>query len=182
MAIDLTTALGRLLTDAALRSEFFQNRTATLERFDLDQAAAGVLQQIDESTFERQAQALIYKRFHEVMKMLPMTIRLLGEDAARRFREYAGQFWPDGHRRHLIDAVEFCRYLRDQKRGTVCRSEQNMVEFRLSKRRFEIHLVTDYYVHDKRRLAIQVLTRSKEGIPGQHVWYLRFPSGRSIRN
>ncbi len=182
MAIDLTTALGRLLTDPALRSEFFQNRAATLETLGLDPAAAGVLQQIDETTFERQAQGLIDKRFHEVMKMLPMTLRLLGEDASRTFQEYAGAFWPDGHRRHLIDAVEFCRYLRDQKRGPVCRPEQNTVEFRLSQRRFRIHLVTDYYVHDKRRLAIQVLTRSNDGVPGQNVWYLRFSYGRSIRN
>ena len=182
MAIDLTTALGRLLTNAALRSDFFRNRTATLERLDLDQAAAGVLEQIDETTFEQQAQGLIDKRFHEVTNMLPMTLRLLGEDASRTFQEYAGAFWPEGHRRHLIDAHEFCSYLCEQDRGSVCRPEQNMVEFRLSPRRFRIHLVTDYYVHEKRRLAIQLLIRSKDGTHRQSIWYVRFPHGPAIRN
>ena len=79
MALDLTTALGRLLTDAGLRSEFFRNRTTTIDRFGVDPVSAGILQQVDESTFERQAQGLIDKRFHEVIKIVPITVRLRGQ-------------------------------------------------------------------------------------------------------
>lgn len=176
MGLDLTTALGRLLTDAELRSQFFSNRAATVKRLEVDPAVAVVLQRLNEQAFECQARGLIDKRFHEVVNMIPMTIRHLGENARTWFSQYAESFWPGTHRRHLIDAIEFCRYVHGLRPGVCCRSERNRLEFRLARRRFAIHFVSDYYVAGKRRLAIQVLAQTNDGIPTENVFYLRFPA------
>lgn len=176
MSLDLTTVLGRLLTDSRLRRQFFDNRAATAARLGADPTTTGLLEQLDADTLEQQAAGLIDKRFHEVAQLLPRTMQQLGRRASSLFHDFAESFWPESHRRHLIDAAKFCRHLQQHRLAPVCRTEYNRIEFRLSRRTFALHFVSDYYVDDRRRLAVQFLTRTKNGVPSESVWFLRFPT------
>lgn len=175
MTTDLTMVLGRLLTDPVLRSDFAENPGTVIQKFRLPSSAATALQQLDPVELDRQAQCLIDKRFHEVAKLIPRTVQQLGAAARQVFQEYATGFWPDTHRRHLQDAAEFSRYLSGPRSGAVCRSERNLVRFRLSARRIAVSLVPDAWARDRSRPALQVLVRTDDGRAVEYLWYLRIP-------
>lgn len=157
MPAELTTVLGRLLADPALRAEFRRDPAATARELDAD------LSGIDPVELECQAATLVDKRFHEVAKLLPRTIALLGADAARVFGAHAGLFWPEGHRRHAEDAVAFGRFLQE-RRFPCCRSELHRLLFAMGKGRLSFRFVPDAWVGGRARRALQVLYRRRGAV------------------
>ena len=166
MPADLTTVLGRLLSDSVLRAEFRRDPDATARALDVE------LSGIDPEDLEHKARTLLDKRFHEVSALLPRTMDALGPDAARIFREHAEGFWPQGHRRHAEDAVAFGRWLK-ARRLPRSRSELNRLYFALSGRRFSLGLVDDAWVEGRARWALQVLFR-RRGVVRSVAIYLGF--------
>src|SRR3954471_5305162 len=125
MSADLTTALGALLADPALRQTLRRNLSEVALRLQIPEADLLALNAED---LETQAESLVDKRRSEVFKRLPRTVALLGDRASGLFREHAEGFWPEGHRRHAVDAARFGSAL--VERGLpLCRSEWNRVRF-----------------------------------------------------
>jgi hypothetical protein len=160
MSADLTIALGKLLSDAALRERLRRDPEAASTLLDINVAT---LRELDLEGLEAQAQGLIDKRFHEVAKRLPRTLAGLGARTAGTFREYATGVWPEGHDRHLQDAAAFGDFLK--RRGLpVCRSELNRVRFTCGRMPISIRLAPDVWVAGRSRWAVQVLIRRAAGV------------------
>jgi hypothetical protein len=164
MPADLTTVLGRLLADPALRAEFRRDPAATARRLDADLSA------IDPDELERQAETLVDKRFHEVAKLLPRTIALQGGDAARIFAAHASLFWPEGHRRHADDAVAFVRFLRERDFPWV-RAEYTRLVFAMRGSRLSFRLVPDAWVGGRARRALQILYRRRGAVRSLALYF-----------
>ncbi|MBI3858437.1 MAG: hypothetical protein HY293_22360 [Planctomycetes bacterium] len=160
MPADLTTVLGRLLSDPALRAELRRDAAAAARSLDADPAEISAL---DVDGLERQAEMLVEKRLHEVGKLLPLTLAALGGEAAARFREHAALCWPGGHRRHAEDAAAFGRYL--EARGLPrSRSELNRLRFAMRGGRISLGFVPDARVGGRPRRALQLLFRRRGAV------------------
>ena len=166
MPADLTTVLGRLLSDPALRAEFRRDPEATARLLDAD------LSGLDPAELEHQAETLVVKRFSEVSKILPCTIALLGGDAERVFRAHAALFWPEGHRRHAEDAAAFGRFL-EERELPFRRSELNRLRFAIGRGRVAFRFVPDAWVGGRARRALQVLYRRRGAVRSVAI-YLGF--------
>ena len=138
---DLTLALGRLLSDRALRSAFAANPGQVARVFALSGRDADLFVAMDPAALEQQAQALLAKRRAEVARVIPQSWRLLGASAPARFDDHASACWPSGHLRHPQDALAFLRFL--ARHGLPHdRMEALRLDTRLSSRRRRIHLVS----------------------------------------
>jgi len=102
--------LARLLSDANLRAEFASDRVGFCAAYPVDTRTS--LLQLDCAALERQARTLLSKRLHEVGLLAPRTCALCGPNLAQLFDKYAQGSWPTSHLRHLVDAVQFARWLR----------------------------------------------------------------------
>jgi len=46
--------------------------------------------------------------------LIPSTISRIGTQSGDLFREYATRHWPQGHRRHILDAIGFAEFALDR--------------------------------------------------------------------
>jgi hypothetical protein len=167
MSGDLTIALGKLLSDAALRETLRRDPEAASTLLDIDVAT---LRGLDPDGLEQQAQGLIDKRFHEVAKRIPRTVAGLGARSAGTFRDYAAGAWPEGHDRHLKDAAAFGTFL--ERRGLpVCRSEMNRVRFASGRMPISIRVAPDVWAAGRSRRAVQILIRRAEGVRSLALYF-----------
>ncbi|MFQ5734273.1 MAG: hypothetical protein ACE5KM_20235, partial [Planctomycetaceae bacterium] len=79
-------------------------------RLGLSDGDLDVLRNLDAEELQRQADCYIHKRYYEMAELIPASLGLIGRGARRLFRQYATDNWPEGHRRHLNDAIEFVRF------------------------------------------------------------------------
>jgi len=110
-APDIISVMGRLLSDQVLREDFCNAPRRVAQQLGLVGSELELVALLDPVGLKNQAEALLQKRWHEVAKLLPITITVLGDDAEEIFRYYAVHAWPTGHRRHVLDAAEFVRFL-----------------------------------------------------------------------
>jgi len=165
--------MGRLLSDAEFRLQFFGDRAQAIQRLGVDDATATLLMRLDRSAIERQAKSLISKRCHQVRKSLPITAEKLASDFDQLFQAFAETFWPTGHRRHIIDAVHFCRHLRLLRPECVCSQEHRALEFVLSGRRIAVRLFNGAEINNRRRCGVQLqLKLPSQAMPVEYVWSL----------
>ena len=162
MEIDFTTALGRLLSDPALRREFARNRVVMAQRLAVRDVDLAAFLSLDAEGLETQAQTLLSKRLYEVGRLLPATFEQLGAHGRTYFLEYANKRWPKGHSRHIDDAAGFCRYLGEIGVSNLCRAEFNRVRFMIGGQRFSVHIVQDFPMKNGRRTALQLFFRRRD--------------------
>jgi hypothetical protein len=170
--MNMTSALARLLTEAPLRDNFRVDAQRTARELSVDADSIDTFCALDPSRLDAQAATLLSKRYHEAFSLLPETCAQLQHNGRDVFMEYAHSHWPEGHRRHLIDAVKFCQFLITLGSRSVCRSEYNRLRFALKGGRLAVHLVADLPVGEKKRRALQLLYRPANGIPRQYAFYL----------
>lgn len=104
--------LAALYTKGSVRRAFFADREAVARGFGLVEADRAHWEALEPGQVGNFARSLIAKRFAEAVKLLPLTIPLLGEPACRAaFGAYAEDSPTEGHRRHLRDALGFLRWL-----------------------------------------------------------------------
>jgi hypothetical protein len=170
--IDFTTALGRLLSDAALRREYFEDPMTVAQRICVNPSHLHAFINLDRDALDLQARALIEKRYYEASNFLPVTINRLGERATTLFFELAEEKWHTDHRRHLKDAVMFCEYLSRNYPTQLCTAEFNWLRFLLVGKRWAVHLVRQFPDGQRQRPALQLLFRSHSGASRQCVLFL----------
>lgn len=160
-ANDFITALARLLANPALRKTFRSNPRKAADLLNLTGADKSMFVALSATQLERQARLLINKRMREVFTVLPLTVQGLGANAAAYFSDYAAEFWPDSHRRHTVDAWNFCNYLRDRQLP-FNQSERNRVWFHHKRARIGVYFTKDRFINGKARYAVQVFYRHKD--------------------
>jgi hypothetical protein len=105
--------LAALYTKGSARRAFSADREAVARSFGLEESDRPFWEALDPAQVGRFARSLIAKRFGEAARLIPGTVTLLGEQAARRaFGAYAEEAATEGHRRHLADALGFLDWLR----------------------------------------------------------------------
>ncbi len=164
--MDLTTALTRLLSDRGLRQAYQRDPEGVARTLSVDKCALAPFVALDPDALETQAQLLVNKRFFEAQRIIPQTFALLGTEARTFFWAYAETQWPEGHTRHMQDAVAFYRYLLPLVRSKVNRSELNRLRFVLEGKQIRIHLL-DLTIQGWQKSALQILYRNRQGCPRQ---------------
>lgn len=170
--LDFTAALGRLLSDSGLRRKFSADPGDAIRRLGAGPEEASSMLALDPSELEAQARTLLRKRLGEVRRLLPRTFARVGSSAEALFREHAESFWPQGHRRHVEDALRFTRFLAEREVRGLCRAEVNVLRFRLGGGRFSLHPVGDLFVKGRGRRALQILVRKADRSVAQFALYL----------
>ena len=169
MEIDLTTALGRLLRDTSLRDSFSRDPHAVAVEIGIRDCDYKTFVELSSVEIEHQSLTLLQKRFHEIQKLAPLTCGLVGTRAWGSFISHASAYWPEGHNRHVLDALGFCERISGR-----CRSELNRLQFALRKRRFAIHAVKNFKIGARERAALQILRRLDNGTITEYSVFLRF--------
>ena len=167
---DFVSALAQLLFNPALRKTFLANPATAAELLNLADEARPMFLSLSPQQVEHQAQLLITKRMRETFQQLPVTVKCLGPSVVATFTEYATQYWPQTHRRHSDDALQFCQFLYTRQLP-FNQSEYNRCRFRSDSKRLQVCLAKDAVVNGRLHLALQVLYRRK-GYQGE--WRIYF--------
>ena len=168
--IDFTTALGRLLTDAVVRRDFAKNprnvaNSLGLVSIDCDRFCA-----LDIDGVNTQAMALLSKRMYEVRNFIPYTVKALGSRYRETFMAYANERWPQGHQRHLYDAIYFCQGLLVGESIHLCRVELNFLQFMASRNFVPVRVFRQPRAENSALLIIQFLYRDRKKNPRYIFW------------
>lgn len=169
-----TAILARLLTNRSLREAFFDApETVAAQLTDQDDVRA-FLVQLDRESVKAQAESLISKRQGEVATLIPTTWRYLGATAVQHFAHYTNRSeWPRGYRRHLLDALAFCDYLKQRNLPGLPSDERRWLRFQVAKSRCRVGFVSGVMIQGRARRTIQVMVRGRGGKPKRHHLYLR---------
>lgn len=168
--LEFTAGLARLLADGGLRCRFVLDPPGTAAAMPLQPAARDLLLRLDHAQLEQQAQALLDKRRYEAFKLLPRTVMRLGAQAPALFQAYAEGHWPEGYRRHHLDACAFGRFLKARACGALDEAELNLLAFHCARRRVAIHVVrTGQRMMDH---GVQILYRTRRARVRQ--WHLQW--------
>lgn len=155
---DFTSALAQVLTKPGLLETFLADPETAADLINMIPGDRALFVSMPCEQIRRQAQLLVTKRMRAVFEQMPLTIKSLGPAAAERFHSFASHSWPQGHRRHSIDALRFCLYLRQHK--LPCnQSEYNRIHFHCTGKRVRVCLARDAVVNGNMRYALQVLFR-----------------------
>jgi hypothetical protein len=134
--------LARLYTDEGLRREFFSSPATIGAENDLNESEIGELAAIAREEMDYFAGSLVAKRRREAEKFLPLTRIALGKEFPKIVRLFAGTFSPQPVRKHLEDALEFCRFLQTAAEieprwaATAARFERAKLLFRSGEKNF----------------------------------------------
>lgn len=160
MAIELTEALARLLSDAPLRRDFARDPAGMARALEVAEAHRAAFCSMRGEQLDAQAAVLVGKRFHEVAALLPRTFERLGDAARTLFGAHAETFWPTGHRRHIEDAVAFGEFIIERNPAFADVAELNRLRFLSGGRWVRFHFVGVRVPGPRPRRALQVLYRT----------------------
>lgn len=177
--LEAVEAMGLLLHDRSLRERFAEDRDMVICELGVVSSQVRCIQELNLEQLEIQAASLLGKRCSEVAQLIPETWSRLGSQGRPVFFDYAEQStWPQGHRRHLIDAARFCQFLQRMKSAAYLRSEHQWVEFLADNRFLAVGWMRDLVVRGRQRWAMQVCFR-RGGLPQRRAVYLRGIASRN---
>lgn len=103
--------LARLYTDENIRNRFLSEPEKIGNENDLTEQESAELARIIPAELNFFADSLFWKRLRETEKFLPLTKKVLKEKFVGLFREFSQIYNPKSVKKHLEDAIEFCRFL-----------------------------------------------------------------------
>ena len=172
--VDLVTALGRLLGNAAMREAFAANPQALASELQLREGDRDLFLQLRPAELEFQARVLLRKRFDLVQAVLPRTCANLGTVAWVLFREY-GESRPPTRgepEQSRDDAVGFAEHVRAVRPGALCLLEANRARFSRGRGQAKICFVRARAERGSRQPGLQIFLRRRAG--GFDEWQIRF--------
>ncbi len=150
--LDTQNFLARIYTDAQLRREFFSSPEKIGRENHLTEKEIREFVEILPVELNFFAESLLWKRLREVEKLLPVTRKLLAADFENEFREFASRFTPVSIKKHLEDAVEFCRFLQSKRLAPdwakdAAKFERARLEFNVYEKPF-VFTIFDYDIRE----------------------------------
>lgn len=130
----------RLLGSTALRRLLREDPNAFARQLGIGEPTLRELTSVDATALERQAQGLLEKRWHEIRKRIPRTAAQLGSKGYELFLVDAERTWPEGHRRHWLDAWAFVNQRQRAEDSRVDAAEAAMLQFIVEERRLRVCL------------------------------------------
>lgn len=151
--------LARLYTDPDLRRSFFEDPAGVAREAGLDETEAATLAAISSNELDGFAHSLLWKRLREAEKLLPHLVPAMGEEFRTVFFDFASTYNPLGTKKHLDDAIEFCRSIEnggvfDVKVQAAARFDRKRLNF----------------VNSNRFAAVFLSLRNVPGIPLVAIW------------
>ena len=171
--VDLTTALGRLLRDGALRDAFARNPSALTAYLRVRESDQPAVVQLNPQDLEFQASLLLRKRLQAVRHQTPETCRLLGERTWPLFCQYSRRYWPIARNFAVHDAQRFLLFLRQQSPLDFDAREWNRLQFSLNHKHAALHLITVASAGSHRRRAVQLLLKIPATGQCEWLFYLK---------
>lgn len=147
--------LNTICTQSKARLLFFDHRAQFYVDYNVnDEQLILFFNQLNKAQVNFFSQSLLAKRKHAVMDLLPLTTKILDNKFHEIFNEFAQKFVPDGIHKHHIDAIHFCRFLKNKNDlrlnkiiNSVIHFENDLIQSFLKPRRFSLKL---YYFDLKR--------------------------------
>ena len=167
-----THVLAKLLSSSSQRNAFSKDKKVYLQSFNLAEQDSQILANIDVRQLNKQADALIGKRWFEVRGLLPDTCGRLGLHGRKLFFQYADTYWPQGDLKHLEDAYRFCRFLKQFNPAFVCDLEMNKMNFLRGDKRLWFYWVKGLTIRNRQKSVVQLIIRWP--LKGLHVGILYF--------
>lgn len=103
--------LARLYADPRFREEFLVDPQAIGRQHRLEESEVGDLVAIIPEDLRFFGDSLVEKRLQEARKLLPLLARVLANDFRPQFVAFASGYNPQSIKKHLEDAIEFCRFI-----------------------------------------------------------------------
>ncbi len=154
---DWVTVQTRLLRDPELRARFRRDPAGLARDMGLGPTDAELLARLCPDQLDAQARTLVDKRLHEAFQLLPGTVANLGSGARSLFISHALRYWPEGHQRHTLDALEFCNTLPNEFQDFIDQREINRLRFRIAPSQMRVHWISRRSLSGSRFLGIHVL-------------------------
>jgi hypothetical protein len=110
--------LARLYTDEVFRRDFLNEPLKIGTENNLNELEIAELTDVMPEELNFFSESLFVKRLREVEKLLPLTHKVLTKDFQVYFREFTGNYNPQSVKKHLEDAIEFCKYLQTKQIDT----------------------------------------------------------------
>lgn len=156
--------LARIFTDESLRQSFWENPELVGKENGLNEAEIAQLKEIIADDLNYFADSLFHKRLHEVEKLLPLTKRVLEKNFAKLFQQFSQTFQPSSVKKHLEDAIEFCKYLQTQQveqlfAKETAKFEQTKHEFFSQDKTFSFCLLRHDVFSQRKKLRLAVWYR-----------------------
>ena len=114
MSAEAWQLLALLLSSAGERSSFFGDRALWLSQHDIPEAESAWFLELDQAQTEKQAAALIRKRYSELHRLIPQSLASAGRGQTV-FEQYTRTFWPDVHSTLEEDALRFLNYCQQHR-------------------------------------------------------------------
>lgn len=150
--------LAKLYTDERLRIDFtFDPQKIGIEN-GLNLSEIEEISAIYDEEIKFFAESLFRKRMHEAAKCLPLTNKILKADFEKSFRSFSQNFQPQTIKKHLEDAIEFCRFL--QKNDAISAIGKDAAKYEAAKLRFFV--VGEKYVFCRLRYNVHEIARCDE--------------------
>ena len=130
--------LARLFTDESLRQNFLEDSAKIGAENGLSAAEIADLQAVLPQEIRFFAESLFWKRLREVEKFLPLTKNTFEKDFTELFRTFSQNYNPHSIKKHLEDALEFCKFLQSQN---ISDFSKNVAKFEKTK--------LDFFANDK---------------------------------
>jgi len=163
----------RLLASREMRSLLRHDRVELARRLRLCASETDAIECLNPDDLDRQARGLVDKRWREVGKLMPRTVRRLGSEGKNVFEIYAETYWPEGHRRHLLDASAFLVYLQRNGSPSPDAEECARIHFAAGSGRLAIRFYKRLGGGYRSVLGVQFLWR--RGRVFEHFLYLALP-------
>jgi hypothetical protein len=110
--------LARLYTDEQFRRDFLNEPVKIGTENNLNESEISELTDVMPDELNFFSESLFVKRLREVEKLLPLTHKVLTENFQQHFREFTNNYNPQSVKKHLEDALEFCKYLQTKQIDT----------------------------------------------------------------
>ena len=164
MSDSFTSVFAKLLSSSAYRSSFDQDPSRFIRQFDLSQEDAQSLLALDSRQLGLQARSLLRKRFFELKHYIPHSLEGDQKKLMGWFFEYGESFWPEGPKKHLIDAQKFLRELEIRKWSQVNRFECLWVNFMLDCKKIKIGFCSDFYIKKDKWRGCYMMWKRNNGV------------------
>lgn len=112
--VERQRALARLLTEETLRTRFFADPAVVGKELGLNAGDIEEVARLSSAQVGYFAHSLQNKRLNEVVKLLPLTQRLLKVRFAALFLRFSATSVPQGVHKHRLDALAFADFLLKQ--------------------------------------------------------------------
>lgn len=167
--IEQQNFLARIFTDESLRLSFWENPDQIGAENGLTTEEIIEFKQIIADDLNFFANSLFHKRLHEVEKILPLTKRALDTEFTKLFRDFSNNFQPNSIKKHLEDAIEFCKNLQFQQITPsyikdTAKFEQTRLEFFSQEKKFSICLLRHDVFSNKKKIGCAIWLRIGKNI------------------